>query len=61
MQSNLEVKKLQVELLRVGAAKAELELRIEERMDEIHRIKEHIKVSEDKEIELKEKLKELGK
>lgn len=57
MQNNsLEIKKLQVELLRVSAAKAELELRIEERLDEIHRIKEHIAISEAKEKELKEKL-----
>lgn len=57
MQNSLELKKLKVELLRVSAAKAELELRIEERLDEIERIKEHIKISEDKEQELKEKIK----
>lgn len=56
MQSNLDIKKMQVELLRVSASKAELELRIDERLEEIERIKEHIKVSEAKEIELKEKL-----
>jgi len=53
----LELKKMQVELLRVTAAKAELELRIEERLDEIERLKEHIKISAAKEQELKEKLK----
>lgn len=57
MQNSLELKKLKVELLRVSAAKAELELRIEERLDEIERIKEHIKISEAKEVELKEKIK----
>lgn len=56
MQNSLEIKKIQVELLRVSAAKAELELRIEERLDEINRLKEHIKISESKEKELKEKL-----
>lgn len=54
--SSLEIKKLQVELLRVSAAKAELELRIEERLDEIERVKEHIKVSEAREKELRIKL-----
>lgn len=57
MQNSLELKKLKVELLRVSAAKAELELRIEERLDEIERIKEHIIISEAKEQELKEKIK----
>jgi len=56
MQNSLEIKKIQVELLRVSASKAELELRIEERLEEIERIKEHIKISEAKEKELKDKL-----
>lgn len=55
--TSLEKKKLDVELLRVTAAKAELELRIEERMDEIQRIQEHIKVSDLKIEELNNKLK----
>lgn len=54
--SPLEKKKMSVELLQVSAAKASLELRIEERLEEIERLKESIKVSEAKEIELKEKL-----
>lgn len=53
---SLELKKLKVELLRVGAAKAELELRIEERLDEVERVKEHIKTQEAKEAELKLKI-----
>lgn len=56
--SPLELKKLQVELLRVSAAKAELELRIAERQDEILRIQEHIAISEAKEVELQGKLAE---
>lgn len=55
MQS-LDRKKIQVELLRVSAAKAELELRIEERLEEIDRLKEHIQISEVREKELKDKL-----
>lgn len=53
----LDLKKLQVELLQVQAAKAALELRIEERLEEIERIREHIMVSETKELEIKEKIK----
>ncbi len=56
MASKLELKKYQVELMRVQASKAELELKIEERLDEIERLKEHIKISENKEKELMEKL-----
>lgn len=56
MQSKLETKKTEVELLRVSASKAELELRVQERLEEIDRLNEHIKVSEAKEQELKEKL-----
>lgn len=57
----LELKKLQVELLRVSAAKGEMELRIDERMDEIHRLEEHIKVQVAKEEELKAKIAEMQK
>jgi hypothetical protein len=55
--SPLELKKLKVELMRVTAARAELELRIEERLDEIERLKEHIKIQLDKETELEQKIK----
>lgn len=57
----LELKRKKVELLRVSAAKAELELRIHERLEEIERLKEHIAVSEAKEIELAQTIKELEK
>ena len=54
---SLELKKKQTELLRVQAAKAELELRVEERLEEIARIKEHIIIQEKREHEIKEELK----
>lgn len=57
----LDIKKIQVELLQVQAAKASLELRVEEKLEEIERVKEHIVISEAKEIELKQKLKEIKK
>ena len=50
------MKKLQVELLHVQAAMAGLELKIEERLEDIERLKEHINISKLKEAELKEKL-----
>lgn len=55
----LELKKLQVELLRVSAAKGEMELKIDERMDEVRRLEEHIKVQTLKEEELKLKITEM--
>ena len=58
---SLDLKRLKVELIRVGAAKAELEFRIEERLEEIERVKEHIKISEDKEVELQNKIAEMQK
>lgn len=54
---SLEKKKIQVELMRVQAAKAELELKIDERLEEIKRLEEHIKIQSNKIIELEEKLK----
>jgi hypothetical protein len=54
--TKLEHKKIAVELLQVQAAKASLELRIEERLDEIKRLEENIAISAAKEEELKEKL-----
>lgn len=54
--TELEKKKLSVELLRVNAAKEELILRIMERMEEIDRIRDMIVVQEAKEVEIKQKL-----
>lgn len=56
---SLELKKVKVELLRVSAAKAELELRIEEFLDNISRLKEHIEVQKTREEELDNKIKEM--
>ena len=54
--SPLEKKKIEVELLRVTAAKEEMLLRILESEDQIQRLKDLIKIQENKEQELKEKL-----
>ena len=59
--SPLELKRKKVELLRVSSAKAELELRIHERMEEIERLQEHIKISEAKEVELSQQIEDMQK
>jgi hypothetical protein len=52
----LEQKKYKAELLRVQAAKAEMEYIIEQRMDEIRRLEDNIKKQEDAEKSLMEKI-----
>lgn len=53
---SLEKKKKEMELRRVEVARMELELKIEERLEEINRLKEHINVQLEKEKQLKEEL-----
>lgn len=53
----LEDKKLKAELLRVQAAKAEMEYIIEQRLDEIKRLQDAILVQEQMELKLMEKIK----
>lgn len=52
----LELKRIKLELIHVSAARAELEFRIEEKMDEIERLKKNIAIQQEKEIELREKI-----
>jgi len=59
--SPLELKRMKLELIKVAAARSELEFRCDERLDEIERLKEHIKVQLDKEAELQAKINELSK
>lgn len=59
--NTLDLKRLKLELIKVSAARHELEFRIEERLDEIARVKEHIKVQEDREVELRAKIEEAEK
>lgn len=51
--NELEKKRKEVELLRVEAARAEMELQIEEKLAEIDRIKKNILVQEQKIKEIK--------
>lgn len=54
---SLEIKKKKMELARVRLAREELQLKIEERLDEIERIKRHIAVQVEKETELENQIK----
>lgn len=50
---SLELKRKELELSRVELARQELELKIEERMDEINRLEKMIEIQKAKETELK--------
>ncbi len=56
MASALDIKKVEVELLKVAAARNELECKILEREEDIARIRDHIDIQLKKEKELKDKL-----
>ena len=55
--TNLEKKKMEVELMRVTTARMDLEYRILEMQSEIVRLGDMIKIQQDKEKELSDKLK----
>jgi chaperonin cofactor prefoldin len=59
--SPLDIKKIQVELKRVDAAKEEMELRVQERMEEIQRLEDNIKIQVTKIAELQAKLADANK
>jgi hypothetical protein len=54
--TDLEKKKLHMQLKRTDATIAELEYKIEERLEDIKRIKEHIELQKKSEQDIKEKL-----
>lgn len=58
---SLELKKSELELMRVKTARMELEFKVDEKLEEIERMKTHIKIQEDKEAELSAKLTDLKK
>ena len=55
--SELEKKKKRLELARVQLAREELEFKVEERMDEIERLKAAIQIQLEKEEEIRKDLK----
>lgn len=57
---SLEKKRKELELARVRMARQELEFRIEERMEELARIRENIEVQLKRELELTNELKGEG-
>lgn len=56
---SLEKKKKNLELSRVRLAREEMELKIQERMEEIERLEGFIKVQFEKEAELEQELQKL--
>ena len=56
---SLEVSRKKLELGRVRLAKQELEFKLEQNMEEINRLQEHIKVQESKEKDLLEEINNL--
>ncbi len=56
---SLEQKRKEIELMRVRTARGEMELRIAERMEEITRLEESIKIQNQAEIKLIEELKKI--
>ena len=54
---SLERKKKEMELRRVETARMELELKIDERLEEIERLRDHIKIQLEKEDQIKKELK----
>lgn len=56
---SIEKKKKELELLRVQAAKFELELKIEERKEEITRLETNIKIQQEAEQRIQNELNEL--
>lgn len=57
---SLDLKKKELELQRVQLAKKELEFKIEERLEEVERLKAHILIQGQKEEELKNELLKLN-
>ena len=53
---SLEKRKNEAELMRVRAARYELEIKVEERLEEIQRLKDHILVQLNKEQELEKEI-----
>lgn len=54
--SKLDLKRKQLEYQRVTTAQMDLELKIEERLEEIERLKEHVEIQRLTAIKLKEEI-----
>lgn len=56
---SLDLMRKKVELMRVQTARHELELKIQEKLDEIKRVEESIKIQKSRELELDKEIKQL--
>lgn len=56
---SLDKRKKEAELAKVLAARLDLEVRVEEKLEEIERLKEHIKIQQQKEDSLKLEIKQM--
>lgn len=56
---SLEKQRLELSLLKIAAAKAELELKKAERLEDIKRLEAHIELQIKEEAKIKKKIKEL--
>lgn len=54
--NELDKRKIKLELIRVQAARMDMEIRIDEMKEEIKRVEGHVAIQEAKEKELKERL-----
>ncbi len=61
MSDPLEIKKLRVDMKRVEADREEMELKIEEKLLEIARLKQNVTIQQTREAELAKKIEELSK
>lgn len=52
----LDIKRRKLDLMRVQTARYELEFKIEERLEEIERLKEHIRIQQETEIKIQQEL-----
>lgn len=59
MNVALEIKKRQVEMMRVQAAKAEQELKIDEANEQIERLKNSMKIQDERVAQLMQEIKDL--
>lgn len=56
MDHDLELERVKLELIKVAAARAEMEFAIKQRQSEIRRLQENIKTQQQKEVELGNKI-----
>lgn len=56
---SLELKRKKLDLMRIQTARADLEFKVEERLDEIKRLQDHVKIQIDAEEKLKNEIQDM--